>query len=80
MMSGGKQANVIPPEFGVTLDVRLAIDVDHQAFDDMIRKWCEAAGDEVTHEFLHKQLKVPPTIVDDSNEYWMAFKRATDEL
>lgn len=36
ILSGGKQDNVVPPYMDVTFDVRLAIDVDHKAFEDQV--------------------------------------------
>lgn len=32
MMNGGIQNNVIPGEFSIVFDIRLAVDVDHDAF------------------------------------------------
>lgn len=36
ILKGGVQSNVVPPAFGATFDVRLAIDVDHDAFEKMV--------------------------------------------
>lgn len=44
-----------------------------------IERWASEAGSNVTVNIL-KGLKPPPTPVDDSNPYWIAFKKATDEL
>lgn len=38
MMSGGSQANVVPPNLSVTFDIRLANDVNIDEFDKMVRK------------------------------------------
>lgn len=36
MMSGGIQNNVVPGEFSIVFDIRLAVDVDHDAFYRMV--------------------------------------------
>lgn len=38
MMSGGVQSNVVPPELTIVFDVRLAIDVDSDAFEQQVCK------------------------------------------
>lgn len=80
MMNGGVQANVIPPQYKITVDMRLALDVDHQEFENMFRKWCEESGEGIVYEFEQKQPKVPPTKTDKSNVYWGAFQEATEKL
>jgi aminoacylase len=80
MLQGGVQSNVIPPEYKVTVDMRLSLDVDHQEFENMFRKWCDQAGEGITYTFEQKQPKVPPTNIDKTNLYWSAFKAAVDEL
>ncbi|XP_063705600.1 aminoacylase-1-like isoform X2 [Culicoides brevitarsis] len=79
-IKGGVQNNVIPAEFSLGFDVRIAIDVDHKEFEDKIRKWCEEAGGDIEIEFGHKLNRVEPTKLDESNVFWMAFKQATDEM
>lgn len=37
MMKGGMQENVVPAEMSLTFDIRLAIDVDHDAFEQQVR-------------------------------------------
>ena len=36
MMKGGMQENVVPAEMSLTFDIRLAIDVDHDAFEQQV--------------------------------------------
>lgn len=36
MLEGGLQSNVVPSEMKITFDMRLAIDVDHDAFDQQV--------------------------------------------
>lgn len=38
MLSGGVQGNVIPPEFRMTFDVRLANDIDFDQFEQKVYK------------------------------------------
>lgn len=80
MLNGGIQSNVVPPEYKVTVDMRLSLDVDHQEFENMFRKWCDQSGVGITYEFEQKQPKVPPTKLDKTNIYWGAFKEAVDKL
>lgn len=80
MLKGGVQSNVIPPQFTVVFDVRLAIDENHDDFQAMINKWCEEAGGGIDIEYEMKDPYVEPTKTDDSNIYWTAFKAAIDEL
>lgn len=80
IINGGVQANVVPPEIVVTIDMRLALDVDHQEFEAMFKRWCVESGEDIEYDFEQKQPKVPPTKTDSSNPYWIAFKKAVDEL
>ena len=80
ILKGGVQSNVIPPQFTVVIDVRLAIDVDHVKFETMIKKWCEDAGGNIDIEYEQKEDYIEPTKLDSSNIYWMAFKEAVEEL
>ncbi|XP_026319049.1 aminoacylase-1-like [Hyposmocoma kahamanoa] len=80
MLSGGIQSNVVPEKFTATFDLRLALSVDHKEFEDMIKRWCSEAGDNVTYTFDQKEHYVPLTPLDATNPYWLAFKSATDDL
>jgi len=77
---GGVQTNVIPETLTVVFDVRLTVDVDHEEFENMVLGWCKEAGEGVTIEFEQKNPKVGQTRLDESNIYWMAFKKAADEM
>lgn len=80
IIKGGVQANVVPPEIVVTIDMRLALDVDHLEFEGMFKRWCEESGEDIEYTFEQKQPKVPPTVIDKSNPYWVAFKDSLDQL
>lgn len=80
ILKGGVQSNVIPPQFTVVYDIRLAINEDHEKFESMIKKWCEEAGGGIDVEFELKDPHIEPTKCDDSNIYWKAFKAGIDEL
>ncbi|XP_013142888.1 PREDICTED: aminoacylase-1-like [Papilio polytes] len=79
-ISGGVQSNVVPEKLTVVFDVRLAVTVDHEQFENKITRWCKEAGDGVTFEFEQKNPNVECTKLDNSNPYWIAFKGVCDEL
>lgn len=72
--------SVVPPQFKVTVDIRLAIDVDHVEFENMLKKWCKEAGGNIEIEYEQKEPRIEPTKIDESNIYWTAFKSAIDDL
>lgn len=72
ILQGGVQINVVPTTLSVKFDVRLSINVDHDEFERMLRKWCEEAGGDIDLCFEAKRPKVPPTRIDDTNPYWIA--------
>jgi aminoacylase len=80
ILSGGVQSNVIPPQFRFMVDIRLAIDVDHEEFEKMLNRWCEEAGGNIQIEFEFKDSYVAPTKIDDSNIFWVALKRTFEKL
>ncbi|CAH0702542.1 unnamed protein product [Spodoptera exigua] len=77
---GGVQSNVVPEKLTAVFDIRLAVTVNHEEFEDMINKWCKEAGDGVTFDFEQKNHYVEVTKLDASNPFWLAFKAAADEL
>ncbi|XP_072932897.1 aminoacylase-1-like [Epargyreus clarus] len=77
---GGIQENVIPEKMTATFDIRLALSVNLEEFENTIKDWCKEAGNGVTYEFTQKDTYVPPTTVDDSNPYWLAVKSALEKL
>ncbi|XP_023954496.2 aminoacylase-1 [Bicyclus anynana] len=80
MLNGGIQNNVIPEKLTASFDIRLALSVNFEEFENMIKQWCIEAGDGVTYEFEQKDVYVAPTSVDSTNPYWVAFKAAIDKL
>lgn len=80
LIKGGVQINVIPKEFSAGFDIRLAADVNHQKFEKMIQGWCEEAGEGVYYTTELKEPFVENTKLDDSNIFWVAFKKACDNL
>lgn len=61
-------------------DFRLAVDQDHTAFEQKILDWSEQAGTGITVRFIQKNPPVAPTILDDSNPYWVAARDAFSKL
>lgn len=78
-VSGGVQNNVIPPQMTLTFDMRLAINVDHDKWIEQLNQWCKEAGGNIEMDYEVQMPKVAPTPLDDSNKYWVAFKKAIDE-
>lgn len=80
MLSGGVQVNVLPPEFIVGVDCRVAVDRDLEAFLGMIRAWCAEAGEGTYVEFTSKDSYVPPTLLNDKNKWWLSLKQTLETL
>lgn len=80
LLNGGVQSNVVPPQFQATIDMRLSLQVNHQDFEHMFKTWCDEAGGDITYIFRQKQPYVVPTKIDKSNEYWVAFQEAINDL
>ena len=71
--------NVIPDKLSLGFDIRIAPDVDHEKFENMIKGWCEEAGKDVYYRFENKEDFIENTKLDDSNIFWVAFKKACDD-
>ncbi|XP_037045175.1 aminoacylase-1-like isoform X4 [Bradysia coprophila] len=80
IINGGVQINVVPAEIKLSFDIRLAVGVDQDAFEAMIRQWCEEAGGDIDLRHILRDPTAPVSITDDRNPFWVAFKSATDEL
>lgn len=80
MLDGGVQSNVVPPDFTIMTDFRLAVDVNHEEFEAMFKDWCAQSGENIEYEWDLKDPFIPPTSLDESNIYWHAFKSAVNEL
>lgn len=79
-VNGGIQSNVVPHEFKVTIDFRIAPNVDHEEFEKMIRKLVDEVDSEIKLEFEQKQPKRPPTKTGSDVWYWKAMTEVFDEL
>jgi len=79
-LSGGVQSNVVPPMLVACFDVRIAIDVCQKKFENQLKQWCEEAGGGIELEYEQKEVRVEPTKIDSSNQFWLAFKKAVDGL
>ncbi|KAL4709645.1 hypothetical protein ACJJTC_007376 [Scirpophaga incertulas] len=80
MLKGGIQNNVVPEKLSVSFDIRLALMIDQDDFENTVKKWCSEAGTDVTYEFEQKDPNVPATPVDNTNPFWLAFKEATEKM
>lgn len=79
-LRGGVQTNVVPTSLTAIFDCRLDPSIDHNEFEAMIKSWCQEAGADVTYTFEQKNPKIENTKLDDSNPYWIAFKKVCDDL
>lgn len=77
---GGVQNNVIPERIIAIFDCRIAITTDSKAFDELLTRWCKEAGSDVTYKCPIRDPPAPPTRIDNTNPFWVAFKKATDEM
>ncbi|XP_034242125.1 aminoacylase-1-like isoform X1 [Thrips palmi] len=80
VIKGGVQTNVIPQEMVACFDVRLACDVDHDEFEKMVNGWCKEAGSDIKIEFEQKNPKIEVTKLDETNPWWIAFKKECDNM
>ncbi|XP_033222117.1 aminoacylase-1-like [Belonocnema kinseyi] len=78
MIRGGIQVNVVPNELSVAFDIRIAPDVNHTKFENMIKGWLKEAGEGVNYTIIQKDPPVKNTKLDESNIFWLAFKKACD--
>uniref|UniRef100_UPI000EF455AA aminoacylase-1 n=1 Tax=Ciona intestinalis TaxID=7719 RepID=UPI000EF455AA len=79
-LEGGLAYNIVPAELVATFDLRVALTVDFEAFEQQLKDWCEAAGEGVTYEFIHKVKRGATTCTDDTNPWWAAFTTAVKKL
>jgi aminoacylase len=80
IMSGGVQTNVVPPDFTLCFDIRVAVDVNLVDLENLFYEWCAEAGGGIVLEYEQKSPYVAPTSIDDSNPFWKPFKEALDEM
>lgn len=80
MLNGGCQINVVPPELTVCFDVRLSIELNTEAVEKRIEKWCEEAGGGINLEFEKKMSFIEPTKIDDENPWWVTFKNECNKM
>lgn len=80
MLSGGVQPNVIPEEFVVGIDSRIAVTTNLNEWESMINSWCEEAGKDIWVEYIRKNPCIPVTKIDDTNIYWTTFQAAFEDL
>ena len=79
-MSGGKQRNVLPPMFEITVDMRIALEQNLEEFEAMLNRWVKESGDNIEMSFAVKDKFCIPTKTDGSNKYWNAMEQAMKEL
>ncbi|KAM4821684.1 aminoacylase-1 [Thomomys bottae] len=72
-LEGGVAYNVVPATLSACFDIRVAPDVDLQAFEKQLQRWCQEAGEGVTYEFAQKWTEPRITPTDDADPWWAAF-------
>ncbi|KAF5298075.1 hypothetical protein FQA39_LY11843 [Lamprigera yunnana] len=80
MIQGGVLPNVIPEELIMLIDCRMPVTLNIKEWEKTILSWCKEAGEDVWIKYEQKQPQIPATPLNDSNEYWMAFKKAFDNM
>ncbi|XP_048480398.1 uncharacterized protein LOC105392298 [Plutella xylostella] len=80
IVQGGIATNIVPSEFRLVVDMRLAITAKASDMDEMISSWIMATGANTTVKFIRKVEESPATAVDDSNPYWLALQEAACEM
>lgn len=71
---------MVPPNFVASVDMRIAIDVDLDEFEQQLRKWCDEAGEGIDINFILKDKPVEPTKLDETNPYWVAMKNKMEDM
>jgi len=80
MINGGVQMNVVPSEFIVGVDIRVALSENLVEFEKRIKKWIENAGDDISYEFVQKSDTEELTPTKESDPWWAAFSGACKKL
>jgi aminoacylase len=87
MIKGGIAQNIVPSEFNVTFDIRVAPPTDIKEFEEKIKSWiAEAEGQDgdsgkITYNFLAKKGGYALTSRDETvNPYWGVFKKSCNEM
>ncbi|XP_065168483.1 aminoacylase-1-like [Atheta coriaria] len=80
ILQGGKQSNVVPPEFWCSMDCRIPVTMNTKDLYKTFESWCAAAGKDVTIVKEQFEEIIKPTELNDKNAYWVAMKQATDAL
>lgn len=69
--------NVVPDELSVAFDIRIPPGVNHEEFENIIKKWCKEAGEGVHYTIINKDPPIENTKLN--NIYWHTFKKACDD-
>ncbi|XP_043466015.1 aminoacylase-1-like [Leptopilina heterotoma] len=81
MLKGGLQVNVVPDVLSAAFDIRIPPDMEvFKKFDKMIHTWFDEIGCKVEYIQKNNSIPVKGTKVDESNIYWVAFKKACDDF
>lgn len=75
VIKGGEQRNVVPPSFKIEFDIRLSTTIDANDFEKTVAQWCDEAGGDIVVDYTVRPDTVRPTVIDDTNKFWVAMKR-----
>lgn len=79
-INGGVQMNVVPSEFTVGVDIRIANKENLKDFEDRIKTWIKNAGEGISYEFTQKADTPQLTSTEDTDPWWKAFSGACKKL
>lgn len=58
----------------------MALTVNLVEFEEMLNRWARECGKKIEIEFPTKEPFCAPTKIDESNVYWMSFKKAIHDM
>lgn len=70
---------MIPDEMTAVFDVRIPPTVNHAELEAKFNSWCKEAGEGVHLEFEKRDPHIESTDLNDSNPFWLAFKKSCDD-
>ncbi|KAJ8730727.1 hypothetical protein PYW08_002140 [Mythimna loreyi] len=79
-LSGGTANNVIPSRVSLVFDIRLGTKVNEENFDNLIHKFIDESGENITVTYISKNQQSPATIANSSNPYFQAIACATKQV
>lgn len=79
LVKGGVQVNVLPNELSVGFDIRVSPRTNFDKFENMIKEWLKESGEGVHYSIMTKDTPVESTKLDESNIFWLPFKKVFND-